>query len=129
MTEQEAVVFIKNAMQESRNALAKLMLLNPKVFEEKAKILGEYYSNLENCKKEIESCDIAIKALEEVQQYRAIGTVEECRAAVEKQKEMIVYCDENDCADCPYSRGNMKENRCMNDFIADEIVKGGGVNE
>ena len=26
------------------------------------------------------------KALEEVQQYRAIGTPEECRAAVEKQK-------------------------------------------
>lgn len=26
-----------------------------------------------------------IKALEEVQQYRQIGTVEECRAAVEKQ--------------------------------------------
>ena len=70
-----------------------------------------------------------VNALEEVQKYRAIGTPEECRAAVEKQKEMIAYCDENDCADCPYSRGNMKENRCMNDFIADEIVKGGGVNE
>ena len=32
------------------------------------------------------SLDMAIKALEEVQQYRAIGTKEECRAAVEKQK-------------------------------------------
>lgn len=29
--------------------------------------------------------DAAIKALEEVQQYRQIGTVEECREAVEKQ--------------------------------------------
>lgn len=29
--------------------------------------------------------DRAIKALEEIQQYRAIGTVEECRAAMEKQ--------------------------------------------
>ena len=29
--------------------------------------------------------DTAIKALEEVQQYRQIGTVEECRKAVEKQ--------------------------------------------
>lgn len=29
---------------------------------------------------------VAIKALEEVQQYRKIGTVEECRGAVEKQK-------------------------------------------
>ena len=29
--------------------------------------------------------EMAIKALEEVQQYRQIGTVEECRKAVEKQ--------------------------------------------
>jgi hypothetical protein len=32
-----------------------------------------------------ESIDMAIKALEEIQKYRAIGTVEECRVAVEKQ--------------------------------------------
>ena len=31
-----------------------------------------------------DALDMAIKALEEVQQYRAIGTVDECRAAVEK---------------------------------------------
>lgn len=30
--------------------------------------------------------DIAISALKEIQQYRKIGTVEECREAVEKQK-------------------------------------------
>ncbi len=29
---------------------------------------------------------VAIKALEEIQQYRKIGSVEECREAVEKQK-------------------------------------------
>lgn len=29
--------------------------------------------------------EIAIKALEEIQHYRAIGTAEECREAVEKQ--------------------------------------------
>ena len=33
-----------------------------------------------------ESLDMAIKALEEIQQYREIGTVEECQEAVEKQK-------------------------------------------
>lgn len=33
-----------------------------------------------------ESLDMAIIALKEVQQYRAIGTVEECREAVESQK-------------------------------------------
>lgn len=32
-----------------------------------------------------EAMGIAIKALEEVQQYHQIGTVEECREAVEKQ--------------------------------------------
>ena len=36
--------------------------------------------------------EIAIKALKEIQQYRAIGTVEECRKAVEKQnpKKIII---------------------------------------
>jgi len=67
--------------------------------------------------------------LEELKAYRAIGTLEECRAAVEKQKEMISYCDENDCSDCPFHNTNQKYNKCMNDFIANEIVKGGGVNE
>lgn len=33
-----------------------------------------------------ESVDMAIKALEEIQQYHSIGTVEECLTAVEKQK-------------------------------------------
>ena len=34
--------------------------------------------------------EIAIKALEEIQQYRAIGTAEECRAAVGKQKSFKI---------------------------------------
>ena len=65
----------------------------------------------------------------ELEAYRSIGTVEECRAAMEKQKEMITYCDENDCSDCPFHNTSKKYNKCMNDFIAEEIVKGGGVNE
>jgi hypothetical protein len=126
MTENEAKIFIQNAMEQSKNVLAELMLIMPKVFAAKRKNLGEYYSNLENCKKEIQSCEVAIKALEEVQrwhtsvinpniknefantstqtchncdhkdeyieeleaeveEYRTIGTPEECRAAVEKQ--------------------------------------------
>lgn len=38
---------------------------------------------------DIEACeaiDIAMNALEEIQQYHEIGTVEECKAAVEKTK-------------------------------------------
>lgn len=78
MTIDAAKIFIQNAMEQSRNALAELMLIMPKVFAAKRKSLGEYYSNLENCKKEIQACEIAVKSLEEVQQYRAIGTPEEC---------------------------------------------------
>ena len=39
--------------------------------------------------------DIAVNALEEIQQYRAIGTVEECREARERQiaKKPIEYED------------------------------------
>lgn len=40
---------------------------------------------LSNIRK-IELLDVALMSFEEIQQYRAIGTVEECRAAVEKQK-------------------------------------------
>lgn len=69
MTENEAKIFIQNAMEQSRNVLAELMLIMPKVFAAKRKSLGEYYSNLENCKKEIQSCEVAIKALEEVQRW------------------------------------------------------------
>ena len=43
-------------------------------------ILEFYYSE-----SFIKACDAAIKALEEVQQYRKIGTAEECRTAREKQ--------------------------------------------
>ena len=33
----------------------------------------------------IKACDIAMQALEEVQKYREIGSIEECRASREKQ--------------------------------------------
>ena len=32
-----------------------------------------------------EEIEMAVNALEEIEQYRAIGTIEECRAAVERQ--------------------------------------------
>lgn len=40
--------------------------------------------------------------------------------ALEKQIEMKKYCDENDCADCPYHNTTLKDNRCMNDFIIEK---------
>ncbi len=84
MTENEAIVFIKIANEFSKKAIHNLEQIEDKA--ERIGKIGEYYANLENCYKEIESCEIAVKALEEIQQYRAISTVEECRAAIEKQK-------------------------------------------
>ena len=56
-----------------------------------------------------EAVEMAIKALEEIKQYRTIGTPEECRAAVEKQKakkpqktesEGYRYTDTYRCPNC-----------------------------
>ena len=58
MTEQEAIKYLKDANRNNQ-------------------IIGIFP------KSDIGKC--LINALEEVQKYRAIGTVEECRAAVEKQ--------------------------------------------
>lgn len=41
----------------------------------------------DECKKHNEVIDIAIKALKYVQQYMAIGTVEECRLAMERHTQ------------------------------------------
>lgn len=50
---------------------------------------------------------IAIKSLEEVQQYRAIGTLEECKIAVEKQrpKKPINPDDDYGTFKCPNCNG------------------------
>ena len=51
-----------------------------------------------------EACRMAISALKEIQQYREIGTVEECREAVEKQvqkKCAIESCPNHTHYKCP----------------------------
>ena len=59
-----------------------------------------------------EAKTVAVQALEEIQQYRAIGTVEECRAAVEKQKPkkpvMDGYCcfESYECPTCHHDISN-----------------------
>lgn len=42
-----------------------------------------------------EAKTVAVQALEEIQQYRAIGTPEECRAAAEKEAA-------DGCSDCAF---------------------------
>ena len=56
--------------------------------EEAIYVIKEYKPIL-GFEKYREALNVAISALEEIQQYREIGTVEECREAVEKQKPKI----------------------------------------
>lgn len=54
--------------------------------------------------KAFEDMEMAISALKEIQQYRKIGTVEECREAVKKQKPKKPNrsgMDEQDWYTCP----------------------------
>lgn len=59
------------------------------------------------------------KALEDVQQYREIGTVEECRASVEKIRKIYEVVNEWDKVGYSYSNNHMCEIKM--------IVKGGGI--
>ena len=54
-----------------------------KFLKERIELINSDYPDVVDYKNALEC---AIRALEEVQQYRAIGTVEECREAIEKQK-------------------------------------------
>ena len=51
----------------------------------------------------------AIEALKEIQQYREIGTVEECREAVEKQKTKYIKIESYCPAYCPTCRFELSE--------------------
>lgn len=53
------------------------------LFKERLALIKEHYAG--EVKDYEEALEIGIQALEEVQQYRTIGALEECRAAVEKQ--------------------------------------------
>lgn len=84
-------------------------------------------------KKEIQGYEMAIKALEEVQQYRQIGTVEECREAVEKQPtaydpNKVVEQLEDYGNEETYYYKNTPYEKCIEECIgkAIEIVKAGG---
>mgnify|MGYP000743759977 CR=1 FL=1 len=75
MTEKEAIEILRSAISESEKVIAQLSQM--KELAERKNRVGEYYSNIQNCRNEIESCKIAVKALEEIQP---------CREAAEKQE-------------------------------------------
>lgn len=67
-----------------------------------------------NAGEHIASVEAAIQALEEVQQYREIGTVEECWTAMEKQKEKkpLIYQKRKYCVVCGEDVGRYYGNFC-----------------
>lgn len=70
MTEQEAIEVLKNNY--------------PKMCK---MVNGRYRGGFDNTESDFgQALTMAISVLKEIQQYREIGTVEECRVAVEKQK-------------------------------------------
>lgn len=86
MTENEIIDFLEdeiNGLKEQK--YGELGEIAAKVFKE---INGD---------ERIKVFRVAISALEEIQQYREIGTAEECREAVEKQKAK--KCVEESCPD------------------------------
>lgn len=81
------------------------MTENEKIIEEANEIAkGRMYATNE-----------VIRFQKELEQYRAIGTVEECRNAVAIVKKMYEHC-EGSCGDCPYHNPNIP-NKCMNDLL------------
>ena len=79
--------------------------------QEAIRIIKEYRGLFPCANNEDESLDEAIKALEEIKQYRAIGTVEECRAAVEKQNAKKPKEYEDKFYGCPVC-GNVLLHKC-----------------
>ncbi len=66
-------------------------------------------------KQHLEGIKIAIQALEEVQKYRAIGTPEECRAAMERNNEKTRIIDGvTEC--CGYDFGTDAFQRKLSKF-------------
>lgn len=64
--------------------------------------------------------DRAITALEEIQKYRAIGTPEECRAAVEKQRaKKPIRNDKCTCPSCGTHNEVFKKRR---NTVAHDVV-------
>lgn len=92
MTENEAIISLKDKIEELERITDNFLDV-PR---------GE----LRKVNKEIEMCNVCISTLEEIQKYRAIGTVEECWEARERQnpRKPKLYGDFEDgkliCPNC-----------------------------
>lgn len=112
MTKQEAIENIENYIKKCNYTWRV-----ERIFDEYLKYLkGEYISYtandvIQNCHRSLEKLftATAINALKEIQRYREIGTVEECREDRERQKPKkpkkvtnsgVRYTDEYVCPNC-----------------------------
>lgn len=87
-------------------------ILNHFDMQVSAKADGAYQTNIGKV-----ACMVAVKALSEIQEYRVIGTIEECKEAREKQQARKVnnkkpLRDFNDSiydvkGDCPNCKNNL----------------------
>lgn len=86
--------------------------------EEALKYIEKWYQPTEPKEREkaIKALSVIIKSINEIRQYRKIGTVAECREAVEKQKPMEIeeiHVDEYYCPACG------SENCCDQGIVGD----------
>lgn len=75
------------------------------------KTMSVYIGSSEECRKHNEAISKAIDAVKEIQQYRSIGTIEECQEAVERQRAkkpmiepMAMYANGDPIFICPKCR-------------------------
>lgn len=98
MTKQEAIEVLKNNY--------------PKMCK---MVNGRYQGGFDNTESDFgQALTMAISALKEVQQYRKIGSVEECRKAVEKQKpeKPEIYTDTIQTISSSFNRDVYLCSRC-----------------
>lgn len=86
MTVEEAI----KSLSAERSVIESIIAYN-RVFEPR--------NTCERLKERLESINLSITALKELQEYREIGTVEECREAIEKQKPKTPDYEGNGYAD------------------------------
>ena len=108
MTENEAISELEKFQIQVEHSIA----------EEECCEYDNSEKELQKDEKFLYAFDMAISALKEVQQYRALGTVEECREAVEKQKPKRRYIQKSalekyyHAPECPNCKKELKPRIC-----------------
>ena len=102
MTEAEAIEVIRKVMHHFARAIQRLEKAEGRVTL--AGLTSEYHENAEKYEEAVAACMLAIKALKEIQEYRAIGSVEDLKNLYYLRKryedETYDYCGEYGTEEC-----------------------------